>query len=452
MKKFMNRTTGLKALCGFIVGAAVLFAACSNPLSPFPNAGISTAPGTGQVRVSIAGEGFAPAASVRTIFPTQPVLPLHYVYTFTKAGAASQVMSPVSGTTFTLATGNWNLTVDAYLEAAHTTLIGTGSTGAAFTVTVGASTAVSVTLEPETTSTGSGTLTYTVNYPAGATLNSLTWEKLGVVGTTDLISTATTTTTTTLSGTETAVAAGYYMITAALTESSGKTAGKKQVVHIYGNLPTAAVFTFTTIDFTVQKAPISITAGNLSQLSALIAAAAAAGGGTISDPIIVSLAITNVTLLSGTNGGGTDPLHVLFDAIPAGKYVAYDLSGCTFTSIPNTSTSGVNARSNKANLVSITLPDSVTSIGFSAFKDCSSLASVTIGESVTSIGFGAFYNCSRLDSVYVLRAMSPLTSLGANAFDGARSNLVIYVPAGVVTNYKGMSGWSSYASKIQAAP
>ncbi|GHV33307.1 hypothetical protein AGMMS4952_25050 [Spirochaetia bacterium] len=76
MKKFMNRTTGLKALCGFIVGAAVLFAACSDPLSPSLNAGIVAAPGTGQVRVSIAGEGFAPAASVRTIFPTQPTL--HY--------------------------------------------------------------------------------------------------------------------------------------------------------------------------------------------------------------------------------------------------------------------------------------------------------------------------------------------------------------------------------------
>lgn len=184
-------------------------------------------------------------------------------------------MSPVSDTTFTLTTGNWDLTVTAYLEAAFTNQVARGSTGAAFTVTAGGSTPVSVTLEPEK-STGDGTLTYTVNYPSGATLVSLTWEKLGVVGTTDLKSAATTNTATTLSGTKTPVAVGYYVITAALTESGGKTAGKKEVVHIYDNLTTAAAFTFTATDFTVQKAPISIDATNLSSLSALIAAEAAA--------------------------------------------------------------------------------------------------------------------------------------------------------------------------------
>ncbi|GHU00209.1 hypothetical protein FACS1894142_8330 [Spirochaetia bacterium] len=156
MKKFMNRTTGLAALCGFIGGAAVLFAACSNLVSP--------PPGTGQVRVSIVGEEFAPAASVRTIYPTQPTL--SYKYTFTKVGVlAEEVKTPDAGV-FTLTTGDWNLTVDAYLEAAHTNLVATGSTGAAFTVTEGGSTLVSVTLKPEP-SAGTGTLIYTVNYPPG---------------------------------------------------------------------------------------------------------------------------------------------------------------------------------------------------------------------------------------------------------------------------------------------
>ncbi|GHT75499.1 hypothetical protein FACS1894124_6940 [Spirochaetia bacterium] len=146
MKKFTKQ-----ALYGFIVGAAVLFAACSDLVSPSPNAGISTTPGTGQVRVSVAGEDFAPAASARTIYPTQPALPaLYYVYTFTKdeAEAVGQDLTTVDGT-FTLTTGDWNLTVTAYLEAAHTTPVATGSTGAAFTVTGGVSTPVSVTLEPK---------------------------------------------------------------------------------------------------------------------------------------------------------------------------------------------------------------------------------------------------------------------------------------------------------------
>ena len=44
----------------------------------------------------------------------------------------------------------------------------------------------------------------------------------------------------------------------------------------------------------------------------------------------------------------------------------------------------------------MTLPDSVTSIGDSAFQYCSSIKSVTIPDSVTSIGDYVFYNCGSL--------------------------------------------------------
>ena len=46
------------------------------------------------------------------------------------------------------------------------------------------------------------------------------------------------------------------------------------------------------------------------------------------------------------------------------------------------------------------IPDSVTSIGGSAFEGCRSLISVTIPDSVTSIGGDAFYNCTSLTDVY----------------------------------------------------
>ena len=44
-------------------------------------------------------------------------------------------------------------------------------------------------------------------------------------------------------------------------------------------------------------------------------------------------------------------------------------------------------------LTSITIPNSVTSIGQYAFKNCGSLTSITIPNSVTSIGYGAFSTC-----------------------------------------------------------
>ena len=53
------------------------------------------------------------------------------------------------------------------------------------------------------------------------------------------------------------------------------------------------------------------------------------------------------------------------------------------------------------NLTSVTIPNSVTSIGDYAFAGCTSLMIVTIGDSVTSIGSYAFSYCSNLTSIKV---------------------------------------------------
>ncbi|MBR2296384.1 MAG: leucine-rich repeat protein [Clostridia bacterium] len=64
-------------------------------------------------------------------------------------------------------------------------------------------------------------------------------------------------------------------------------------------------------------------------------------------------------------------------------------------------------------LTSVTIGNSVTSIGYEAFYDCTSLTSITIGNSVTSIGGAAFNGCTSLKSVTI---PDSVTSIGKYAF------------------------------------
>lgn len=105
--------------------------------------------------------------------------------------------------------------------------------------------------------------------------------------------------------------------------------------------------------------------------------------------------------------------------------------------------------SNCYSLTSVTIPDSVTTIGEYAFNNCSGLTSCTIGSGVTSIGYSAFYYCRSLTGVTV-NATTPPT-LGNYAFDYT-NNCPINVPSGSLEVYKSASGWSTYASRIQAIP
>ena len=66
----------------------------------------------------------------------------------------------------------------------------------------------------------------------------------------------------------------------------------------------------------------------------------------------------------------------------------------------------------------LVIPSGVTSIGDRAFSGCTSLTSVTIPNSVTSIGDGAFYDCTSLTSVTIGKEV---TSIGIRAFDGCTS-------------------------------
>ena len=78
----------------------------------------------------------------------------------------------------------------------------------------------------------------------------------------------------------------------------------------------------------------------------------------------------------------------------------------------------------------ITIPDSVVSIGETAFRDCTGLTYATIGKNVATIGGSAFWKCTGLTSINI---PASVTSIGNGAFAYCRGLASITIPDGVAS-------------------
>lgn len=150
-------------------------------------------------------------------------------------------------------------------------------------------------------------------------------------------------------------------------------------------------------------------------------------------------------------GNYSDAIVVIPESVTYdGKtYIVTGIDGYTFCwcteitsiTIPNSVTSiGEEAFTGCISLTSITIPNSVKSIGNSAFYCCYSLTSITIPESVTSIGGGILRECSGLTSIIVETGNQFYDSReNCNAIIETESNLMLagcmntFIPNGVTS-------------------
>lgn len=144
-------------------------------------------------------------------------------------------------------------------------------------------------------------------------------------------------------------------------------------------------------------------------------------------------------------------------------------SGLTSVIIPNTVTTiGNSAFSNCRDLTSVDIPNSVTEIGESAFGWCSGLTNVIIGNSVTKILKNTFISCINLTTVRIGKSVSSIDITAFDGCDNVKENVVlsdvlsdylnrvrgakIVIPAKVYRDSKVMSPFILYSENAIFSP
>ena len=156
--------------------------------------------------------------------------------------------------------------------------------------------------------------------------------------------------------------------------------------------------------------------------------------------------INNITVASG------NPIYVVHDGVlynkEEGKIIAVPASISGHITIPEGITMIIDNVSNpgfkdRKGLTSVTIPSSVTTIGFNAFGGCTGLTSLDIPEGVTTIGPYAFQG-SGLVSVNI---PGSVTTIDYNAFDGCKSLSNVTLEEGLtslsMSMFKGCSSLES---------
>lgn len=109
-----------------------------------------------------------------------------------------------------------------------------------------------------------------------------------------------------------------------------------------------------------------------------------------------------------------------------------EIDGLPVTALSGYSGNGTYGVFEDKYIVSVEIPDTVTSIGGHAFDSCSKLLAIKISENVTNIGDSAFYGCTSLTSVNIPDSVE---TLGSSAFSGCDNLHTVRLGADTVGAY-----------------
>ena len=137
---------------------------------------------------------------------------------------------------------------------------------------------------------------------------------------------------------------------------------------------------------------------------------------------------------------------------------------------------GMSPFYNNDNIKSITVGESVTSIGYALFSDCNNLTSIVFSEGLTSISEFAFSGCEGLTSIIFTKNIESIAGSAfahcenlasitcqsicpptvshdyyISPFYGVSKDIPVYVPAPAISAYQGANIWNEFKN-IQGIP
>lgn len=152
------------------------------------------------------------------------------------------------------------------------------------------------------------------------------------------------------------------------------------------------------------------------------------GQGTIDNPYVKPEPVEEVKLGYILNSSGTYTITGIGEETKGDIVIPAKIGDIAVTEIGDFAFNGHNGMDKALVITSVTIPETITSIGESAFSNCTGLQSIRIPNTVTTVGQSAFQNCTSLIGVALGEKM---TAISNSMFDGCESLRSISIPDNV---------------------